>query len=217
VGTVANAVEGEDQLRTQLLDAAARVFARQGYAGTKIMDIVREAGLSTGAVYGRFRSKNDLLREAVTRSYGHAANAAPAGVSRVADLVAWGMQQTVGSLTDVEAVRLEAMVTARREPEVAQAVGESDAQWRAAVEPLVAAAMVDGTLDEGVDPEAVLFFVRTMYLGLLLQRGSGLDGPEPEAWKALVTRLVSSFGATGPGNRWVEDQCPSHTKVKKGR
>ena len=29
------------------------------------MDIVREAGVSTGAVYVRFDSKNDLLREAV--------------------------------------------------------------------------------------------------------------------------------------------------------
>src|SRR5438105_7823782 len=56
-----------DPLREQLLDAAARVFARQGYAGTKIQDIVREAGLSTGAVYGRFRSKDELLREAVIR------------------------------------------------------------------------------------------------------------------------------------------------------
>ncbi len=54
-----------DELRERLLTAAAAVFARQGYDGTKIMDIVRESGLSTGAVYGRFKSKNDLLREAV--------------------------------------------------------------------------------------------------------------------------------------------------------
>ena len=54
--------------RDQLLDAASRVFAREGYDGTKILDIVREAGLSTGAVYSRFRSKNELLRAAVIRS-----------------------------------------------------------------------------------------------------------------------------------------------------
>ena len=54
-----------DELRARLVRAAAAVFAREGYAGTKIMDIVREAGVSTGTVYGRFRSKNELLREAV--------------------------------------------------------------------------------------------------------------------------------------------------------
>ena len=44
------------------------MFAREGYDGTKILDIVQEAGLSTGAVYSRFRSKNELLRAAVIRS-----------------------------------------------------------------------------------------------------------------------------------------------------
>jgi AcrR family transcriptional regulator len=52
---------GEDDLREQLLEAAARVFASKGYAGTKVLDIVKEAGLSSGAVYGRFGSKNALL------------------------------------------------------------------------------------------------------------------------------------------------------------
>jgi AcrR family transcriptional regulator len=46
-----------DPLREAPLDAAARVIARRGYQGTKIQDIVQEAGLSSGAVYGRFRSK----------------------------------------------------------------------------------------------------------------------------------------------------------------
>ena len=61
-----------DELRERLLRAAAAVFARQGYDGTKIMDVVRESGLSTGAVYGRFKSKNDLLREAIVTRSAHA-------------------------------------------------------------------------------------------------------------------------------------------------
>ena len=184
----------EDSIRQQLLDAAARVFARQGYAGTKIMDIVRESGLSTGAVYGRFRSKNDLLREAVISTYARGAGWGADSAARVADLVAWGMQRTDGPLTDAEAVRLEAFVAARREPEVDAALARADEHWHHAVAPLVAAALVDGTLDDDVDPEAVLFLVRTMHLGLLLHRGTGLAGPDPASWKALVERLVASFG-----------------------
>ena len=57
----------EDPLRIQLLDAAAKVFASKGYYGTKIMDIVKAAGLSSGAVYGRFASKDELLMEAILR------------------------------------------------------------------------------------------------------------------------------------------------------
>src|SRR4029077_2377234 len=73
-------------IRVRLLHAAPRVFARQGYEGTKIMDIVRESGLSTGAVYGRFRSKTALLREAVIRPPSFNVGALDDG-ERVADML----------------------------------------------------------------------------------------------------------------------------------
>lgn len=188
------AEQREDPLRERLLDAATRVFARQGYAGTKILDVVREAGLSTGAIYGRFRSKNDLLREAVIRRSTNAARIAGGRVERVADLITRAATQQARSLTDAEAVRLEAYVAARREPELAAALADAQARWRRSVEPLVEAALADGTVAEGVDPEAVLYFIRTVHLGLLLQRGAGTPGPDREAWTDLIERVVASFG-----------------------
>ena len=183
-----------DPLREQLLDAAARVFARQGYSGTKILDVVREARLSTGAIYGRFASKNELLREAVIRRTANVARLGADGIDRVADLITRAAGLHEEPLSDVEAVRLEAFVTARREPEVAAALLESQQQWREAIQPLVDAALADGTVDDGVDPEAVLYFVRTMHLGLLLQRGAGIPAPDPASWQALINRIVASFG-----------------------
>ena len=73
-------------LRERLLDAAARVFAQKGYSGTRILDVVAEAGLSTGAVYGRFSSKNDLLREAVSSRSASRASGDVDRASKVADL-----------------------------------------------------------------------------------------------------------------------------------
>lgn len=183
----------EDEIKTRLLDAARRVFAEQGYAGTRIGDIVREAGLSTGAVYSRFRSKNDLLREAVV---GHAAvdGALPAGAERVADVVERHAASFDAPLTLHEAVRLEAHVAARREPEVARAIEEAQDRWRESVEPLLAQALTDGTIADGVDAEAVLYFVRTMSLGLLLQRAAGTKAPDASSWADLVHRLIASFG-----------------------
>lgn len=197
MGKPARQIEA-DPLREQLLDAAGRVFARQGYAGTKIQDIVREAGLSTGAVYGRFRSKNDLLREAVVRRTAHTARVGVDGAARVADLITRLAAINRVPLSDAEAVRLEAFVTARREPEIASAIDEAQRHWRAAVQPLVEAALADGTVAPDVDPEAVLHFVRTVHLGLLLQRGAGNAAPDAAAWDDLITRIVASFGAGGP-------------------
>ena len=181
-------------IRVRLLDAAARVFARQGYEGTKIMDVVREARLSSGAAYGRFRSKNDLLRAAIVERAGQVAHVGGDGSGRVADLITRLARVTTGPLTDDEAVRLEAFVAARREPEVARAISEATDTWRTAVQPLVDAAVDDGTIASDVDPEAVLFFVRTVGLGLLLQRAAGARGPDPAAWNVLVARIVAGFG-----------------------
>jgi len=189
--------DGEgDELRERLLRAAAAVFARQGYDGTKIMDVVRESGLSTGAVYGRFRSKNDLLREAIVTRSTHAAASGTEGLERVADFIAAGMTSTDAPLTDAEALRLEAYVTARREPEVAAALADAHARFRARVAPLAEVAQRDGTVGDDIDPDAVVFLVRILHLGLLLHRGSGLPGPDEAAWQALVERLVASFGRT---------------------
>ena len=40
----------------------------------------------------------------------------------------------------------------------------------------------------------MLFFLRSVGLGLLLQRAAGVPGPDPEAWDTLIARVVASFG-----------------------
>jgi AcrR family transcriptional regulator len=54
---------GERRLitRAQLLDAAERVFARDGFRGASIDTIALEAGYSSGAVYSNFKGKEDLF------------------------------------------------------------------------------------------------------------------------------------------------------------
>lgn len=47
--------------REQLLDAAARVFARHGFHGASVEAVSEEAGFSTGAVYSNFESKEELF------------------------------------------------------------------------------------------------------------------------------------------------------------
>lgn len=189
--------EMDPSIREQLLAAAARVFARQGYEGTKITDIVREADLSTGAIYGRFRSKHDLLRAAIVERAGHAAQLGDAPSARVADLIARTGRVTTGALSDDEALRLEAFVAARREPEVALALVEASSSLSATLQPLVDAALDDGTMSADLDPEAVVFLLRTVGLGLLLQRAAGMPAPDPGAWDVLVARVIASLGDDG--------------------
>jgi len=50
-----------DRTRADLLAAAGRVFAAQGYEGASVGDIAAEAGYTKGALYAHFGSKSDLF------------------------------------------------------------------------------------------------------------------------------------------------------------
>jgi AcrR family transcriptional regulator len=53
--------ERGDRRRTQILDAAARVFAEHGYHRTTVREVAREAGIADGTIYLYFSSKQELL------------------------------------------------------------------------------------------------------------------------------------------------------------
>jgi AcrR family transcriptional regulator len=52
--------------KQQLLDAAAQLFAEQGYAATRVVDIVDAAGVAKGLFYWYFENKEAVFRELAT-------------------------------------------------------------------------------------------------------------------------------------------------------
>jgi len=58
---MATAKSGAVERRRQILDAAVRVFARQGFHTCRVSDIADEAGVAYGLVYHYFRSKDEVL------------------------------------------------------------------------------------------------------------------------------------------------------------
>jgi TetR/AcrR family transcriptional regulator, fatty acid metabolism regulator protein len=61
--------------RRQILDAAVRVFARQGFHSCRVSDIAREAGVAYGLVYHYFNSKDQVLNELFTERWSLLLNA----------------------------------------------------------------------------------------------------------------------------------------------
>jgi AcrR family transcriptional regulator len=53
--------EYRDARRDQILSAARRCFLRDGFHATSMQDLFAEAGLSSGAVYRYFASKDDMI------------------------------------------------------------------------------------------------------------------------------------------------------------
>ena len=56
--------------KDQILDAAQRIFAQQGFAAARMDDIVAEAGLSKGGVYWYFESKDAIVLALMERFFG---------------------------------------------------------------------------------------------------------------------------------------------------
>src|SRR5258708_26473757 len=50
-------------VKERLLNVATRLFARHGFEGTSVQDIVDAAGVTKGAMYHYYGSKDDLLYE----------------------------------------------------------------------------------------------------------------------------------------------------------
>ncbi|MGD9892558.1 MAG: TetR family transcriptional regulator, partial [Dehalococcoidia bacterium] len=73
--------------RRDILVAAARVFARDGYVSATLDDVGREVGVTKGVIYYYFRSKEEIyteirataIREAIDRLEAIVAHGAPSG------------------------------------------------------------------------------------------------------------------------------------------
>ena len=59
--------------RAALVATARRLLQERGFDGAGVADISREAGLTQGALYGQFKSKNDLAKEAACRAFADGA------------------------------------------------------------------------------------------------------------------------------------------------
>jgi AcrR family transcriptional regulator len=57
--------------RERILDAAAHVLSRRGYAGTRLSDVADQAELRAPAIYYYFSSRDDLVEEVIWTGMAH--------------------------------------------------------------------------------------------------------------------------------------------------
>jgi TetR/AcrR family fatty acid metabolism transcriptional regulator len=50
-----------EERRAQIIESAIKVFARQGFASTRMEDVATESGLSKGLLYWYFKSKEEII------------------------------------------------------------------------------------------------------------------------------------------------------------
>jgi AcrR family transcriptional regulator len=89
--------EKQAETRTRLLDAAERVFLRQGLQGSSVEEIATEAGFTRGAFYSNFKSKDELfvelLQSRVYRRYAQMAEQAQEQPGTPRERLRWGIER----------------------------------------------------------------------------------------------------------------------------
>lgn len=190
MGRIAGVTAAET--RERLLRAAADVFARKGYDGTRVADIARVAGVSNGALYAHFASKADLLVAAL-RTHGRrqlAEELAP-GLKVTELLLAIG-RRLPRHREPAEYLIVEALVAARRDAEVGSPMRDYVGERAAHLADVVRQGQAGGELDPALDPAALAYFC------LLISMGSALITPNMHSvgdaeWTALLTRVTASL------------------------
>src|SRR4051794_20775044 len=59
----------KDQTRKRVVDVAAAQFRAKGIEGTGVAGLMADAGLTHGGFYAHFKSKDDLVREALSAAH----------------------------------------------------------------------------------------------------------------------------------------------------
>jgi AcrR family transcriptional regulator len=186
-----------DPIRERLVAAAAEVFAEKGYEGAGVAEIARRAGYTTGAIYGRFSGKAELLLAAIE---AHQDNELDRLFNehqfegKVTDILTTvGSHLVTDELGPNSALLLEAFMAARRDPEMRRRVRESLDLRGDKLAELVTEAQATGAIDPSLDKEALVRFCHALGFGFLLFRAVELDLPAPEPWERLIAFLVDSL------------------------
>jgi AcrR family transcriptional regulator len=186
----------DDATRDRLVAAAADVFAEKGYDRAGVQEIARRAGFTTGAIYGRFRGKAELLLAAIEAQSNDefeqlfAENRFEGNATDILTTV--GSHLVTEEFDSGQALLLEAFVAARRDPEVAAMLRRVIEQRTDELTALVDEAKRTGGIDPALDTLSIVRFCHAVGFGFLLFGAVELDRPRPEPWEALINRLVGA-------------------------
>jgi AcrR family transcriptional regulator len=191
--------ESKARTRKDLLRAANRLFIRKGFVATSLADIAEEAGLTKGAVYSNFESKEDLFlalfgepRDASRSAVGE--DLAPADLSGVsgdtpeARARAWGEHlATLHPKRRNVALFLEMNAFALRNDRTRAWVAEHNQRFFTELGTDLAALL--GTPD--ADPEVLGLVAQSLYAGLQMH-GAFRTEPLPDDVFAQVYEVLAT-------------------------
>jgi AcrR family transcriptional regulator len=183
--------ERKAQRREQILDGARRCFAEHGYEGATVARLEREIGLSRGAIFNYFPSKEDLFIELATRD-----------TKRVSEVfLDQGLDGVLHEILEFDpswlSVYLELVRRARTDPTFRTRLEDRENEFVLANRARVEEAQRAGEIRDDLDPKSLGIFVNLVLHGLMVQRASGEDPPPLDLVLGLLEDAIGGPARTG--------------------
>ena len=191
--------------RRQIVDAGRRCVAEQGFHKTTMNDVIRESGLSAGAVYGYFKSKNEIVAAIADDALGNIDELfekilADPDLSPVTALKA-ALDHTVEIASrpggDVTKVAVQAWAESLRDDAIRATASSKYTILREHFAAIARRGQENGTIGRDVDPDCVAQAMFGLVPGFILQRLI-LGDVTPESYAAGFAALVA--GGSSPAD-----------------
>jgi AcrR family transcriptional regulator len=193
--------------RTELLDAAARVFARRGFHNASVNEVAAEAGYTSGAVYSQFESKDDLFLAAfehdVARYVKEATEAwesgdeSPAGRTRA---IAKRWMEILRARPEMWMLVIEYWAYAVRDPKQREQFAERFGAFRDTTTRMIEEEQRRGGWDLAEAPEDLALGINALVYGFALQYLAAPDEMDDELLGRIANvTFLGARSAAGDG------------------
>jgi AcrR family transcriptional regulator len=186
-----------EERKSQILEAATAVFARMGFQQSRMEDIASQAGLSKGALYLYYKSKDAviaaLLRSFFTQEFKHLQHFVeverPEPVSQQILLLTRQLIDAMGWMEKLMPIAFEFYALAGRDKETQQFLQGYFRDFRAALASLIQRGIERGEFRAG-SAETFAVTLTALYEGMALL---SFTDPHGLAWPQQIENSVQSL------------------------
>jgi AcrR family transcriptional regulator len=190
-----------DEVRDRIVDAAAKVFAAEGFAGATIDAIGQAAGFTKGAVYSNFESKDELFLALLDREFevrgeqiATVLDSSDGDTGLAATALSRSVLDSVADHSDYYVLLVEYWLRAQRDPQLRERLIER--RRAAAAQALRIVRSTDAVpTDQRLADLAQL--VITLNLGVAMEEVLRPGTINPDVLTQLITTLLESVSDSG--------------------
>ena len=179
----------------QILVGARRCFAQNGYEGATVAKLEREIGLSRGAIFNYFPSKEDLFIELAVRD-----------TARMSEI--WreqGLEAIVREVMELDpawlSVYLELFRRVRNDDDFRERIESRQKEIAPANRARIEEAQRSGEFRDDLGPREIGIFVNLVLNGLALMRAGGEELPSTDLVLSLLRDAIGPDRARTPARR----------------